>query len=211
MFIWIRSHATYGNVMATLALFIALGGSSYAALKLPRNSVGSKQIKRNAVSSPKVRNGSLRLRDFAKGQIPRGEKGARGAPGPRGLTGAQGKPGAAGEDGEDGEDGQPSPPNPNAETIDGIDSPDLVRKGTPVYGVDVQYTLVPADSGHKFVNANCDSGDRVQSGGYINLSANAKLEDNSGGGSGWTLELIGTPPDHVTARVTCYDFPPLRP
>ena len=37
----IRDRLTYANVTATLALFIALGGSSYAALKLPRDSVGS--------------------------------------------------------------------------------------------------------------------------------------------------------------------------
>ena len=37
-----------------LALLIALGGTSYAAAKLPRNSVGSAQLKRNAVTSVKV-------------------------------------------------------------------------------------------------------------------------------------------------------------
>jgi hypothetical protein len=41
-----RQRLTYANVMATLALFIALGGTSYAALTLPKNSVGSKQIRR---------------------------------------------------------------------------------------------------------------------------------------------------------------------
>jgi hypothetical protein len=50
-------HAT---VVAYLALFVALGGVSYAALKLPKNSVGSKQIKANAVKSAKVKNASLR-------------------------------------------------------------------------------------------------------------------------------------------------------
>lgn len=47
----IRSHLTYANVVATLALFIALGGVSYAALKLPRNSVGGAQIKDGAVAN----------------------------------------------------------------------------------------------------------------------------------------------------------------
>ena len=37
------------NVIAYLALFVALGGTSYAALKLPKNSVGSAQIKNGAV------------------------------------------------------------------------------------------------------------------------------------------------------------------
>ena len=46
---------TYANVVATLALFIALGGASYAALKLPKNSVGPRQIKNNAVTTAKTK------------------------------------------------------------------------------------------------------------------------------------------------------------
>jgi hypothetical protein len=45
---------TYANVMATIAVFIALGGTGYAALKLPKNSVGTKQIKNGAVTGKKV-------------------------------------------------------------------------------------------------------------------------------------------------------------
>ena len=46
-----RPRLSYANVIATIALFVALGGSSYAALKLPRNSVGSSQIRSGAVQS----------------------------------------------------------------------------------------------------------------------------------------------------------------
>ena len=46
----IRSHLTYANVTATLALFLAIGGGAYAALDLPRDSVGSSELKRNAVT-----------------------------------------------------------------------------------------------------------------------------------------------------------------
>src|SRR5919204_1164514 len=45
--------------IALLALFISLGGVSYAAIKLPPNSVGTKQLKANAVIGSKVKNGSL--------------------------------------------------------------------------------------------------------------------------------------------------------
>lgn len=45
---------TYANVMATIAVFIALGGASYAAIKLPKNSVGAKQLKKNAVTPTKL-------------------------------------------------------------------------------------------------------------------------------------------------------------
>lgn len=55
----ILGKATYANVMATIAVFIALGGASYAALKLPKNSVGTKQIKDNAITAAKIRNGAV--------------------------------------------------------------------------------------------------------------------------------------------------------
>jgi hypothetical protein len=45
---------TYSNVVATLALFIALGGISYAATQLPNNSVGTRQIKNKAVTKAKI-------------------------------------------------------------------------------------------------------------------------------------------------------------
>jgi hypothetical protein len=74
----LRARLTYANVMATLAVFIALGGSSYAALELPKKSVGSKHIKkssvgtqhikRNAVTSAKVKPGSLLMSDFKASQ-----------------------------------------------------------------------------------------------------------------------------------------------
>jgi len=47
----IRKKLSYANVMATLALFVALGGVGYAAAHLPRDSVGSKQIKEDAVKA----------------------------------------------------------------------------------------------------------------------------------------------------------------
>jgi hypothetical protein len=41
MFARVRPRLTYANVLASLALFVALGGSSYAALQLPKASVGT--------------------------------------------------------------------------------------------------------------------------------------------------------------------------
>lgn len=49
----IRSRLTYSNTIATLALFLALGGAALAA-GLPRNSVGTKQLKRRAVTAAKL-------------------------------------------------------------------------------------------------------------------------------------------------------------
>jgi hypothetical protein len=49
---------TYANVVASLALFIALGGAAVAA-GLPKNSVGPKQIKKNAVTAKAIRKGAV--------------------------------------------------------------------------------------------------------------------------------------------------------
>ena len=46
-------------VVACLALLVALGGTGYAAIKLPANSVGTKQLKRGAVIGVKVKSNSL--------------------------------------------------------------------------------------------------------------------------------------------------------
>jgi hypothetical protein len=50
---------TYSNVMATVAVFLALGGGAYA-LSIPRDSVGARQIKRNAVRASEVKAGAVR-------------------------------------------------------------------------------------------------------------------------------------------------------
>jgi len=96
----VPSHAT---LVAYLALFVALGGTSYAALKLPRNSVGPTQIKKNAVNSAKVKNRSLQAVDFAKGVLTAGRTGAAG---PTGTAGPIGSPGATGAEGPRGATGE---------------------------------------------------------------------------------------------------------
>jgi len=67
----LRSKLTYANVVATLALFIAVGGASaFAATQLAKNSVGPKQLKKNAVTTPKIKNGAItgaKIKDGAIG------------------------------------------------------------------------------------------------------------------------------------------------
>ena len=90
------------NAVGLLALFVALGGTSYAAIKLPRNSVKSAQIASGAVGSEEVKDGSLRGKDFAKGQLPAGDPGPQGAPGAQGPQGPAGRDGAPGAQGATG-------------------------------------------------------------------------------------------------------------
>ena len=90
----LRSRFTYANVAASMALFVALGGTSYAVATLPRNSVGPKQmransvgvseIRRGAVRSSELRDRSIRLRDIAKSTRDslQGQPGPQGPPGP---------------------------------------------------------------------------------------------------------------------------------
>jgi hypothetical protein len=84
-----RNHLSFANVISVIALFVALGGASYAAVNLPKNSVGAKQIKkravrgkhinknavtasklqRNSISSPKIADGSVLSADLADNSI----------------------------------------------------------------------------------------------------------------------------------------------
>jgi hypothetical protein len=96
-------------VVALVALVAAVAGTSYAAISLPRNSVGTKQIRKgavtkskiharavtkskiraravtwskiraNSVTTSKVKNRSLLAKDFKAGQLPAGPKGEPGA------------------------------------------------------------------------------------------------------------------------------------
>jgi hypothetical protein len=85
------------NAIAYVALFVALGGTAYAAVNLPPNSVGTEQlknsavtkkkIKRNAVTTKKVRDATLRKQDFAPGVLVGGPKGPTGPSGATGPTG----------------------------------------------------------------------------------------------------------------------------
>lgn len=78
-------------VVACLALFVSLTGTGVAVVTaLPASSVGTAQLKANAVVSSKVKNRSLKAVDFASGQLPRGPQGAQGSAGAQGEAGLSG-------------------------------------------------------------------------------------------------------------------------
>jgi hypothetical protein len=102
----IKRLATYlwQHHLALLALFVVLGGTSYAAVNaLPKNSVGSKQ----------VINGSLQTLDLSK----KARKALKGNRGPRGFTGAQGAKGTTGAQGTQGSQGIQGPPGPYVDVL----------------------------------------------------------------------------------------------
>jgi hypothetical protein len=100
----IRRHlASPAMIVACASLIVALGGVSYAAAVLPKNSVGTAQLqkkavssaklKRNAVTGAKVKDGSLLAADFKASQLPAGRQGPKGD---KGDAGPKGDPGPAG-------------------------------------------------------------------------------------------------------------------
>jgi hypothetical protein len=71
----LRQRLTYANVMSTLAVFIALGGSSYAALtingsSIKNRSIAAKKVKRNALTGREIRESRL-------ARVPRAKNAAR--------------------------------------------------------------------------------------------------------------------------------------
>lgn len=94
---------TYSNVMATAAVFVALGGTSYAAVKIggddvrngsltgkdvKNGSLAGRDVKNGSLGTRDVRNGSLRATDFRAGQLPAGPQGAKGDKGDPGSAAA---------------------------------------------------------------------------------------------------------------------------
>lgn len=107
-----REKLTFANVVACIALFVSLGGVGYAAISLPKNSVGPKQLKRGAVTPAKL--------SVAAKRMLIGTPDATGIPGPRGADGAQG------------------PQGPGAisfeETVSSVSGPIRTFNGVSIYG-----------------------------------------------------------------------------
>lgn len=111
------------NHLALLALFIALGGTSYATLTLPANSVGTRQLKANAVTLAKI---APNVRAALNGQ-----KGDTGARGPQGPPGSRGAPGASGSQGPAGAPGPAGPPGKDATPADFAGEPTIAVADAP--------------------------------------------------------------------------------
>jgi hypothetical protein len=93
------------NCLAWAALFVALTGTSYAAIKLPAGSVNSRT----------VRDHSLAARDLQPGVMKPGMRGADGPPGPTGPVGPAGGVGPAGPEGPSGPAGPRGPAGPQGQ------------------------------------------------------------------------------------------------
>jgi hypothetical protein len=88
------------TIIAVTALVVAClaatpVGQAAGKFVLGKNSVGTKQLKKNAVTGVKVKNGSLMAADFRQGQLPAGPQGPKGPQGDTGAQGLLGLPGTA--------------------------------------------------------------------------------------------------------------------
>jgi hypothetical protein len=69
----LRRHLSFANVTAALALFIALGGTGYAASRVPRRSVGPVQLQTNAVTASKIRANAVGASEIRSGAVGKSE------------------------------------------------------------------------------------------------------------------------------------------
>jgi Collagen triple helix repeat (20 copies) len=94
----LRGKLTYANVISTFCLFLLLGGgTAFAAGRLAKNSVGTKQLKKGAVTPAKLNKAAKATLTGAAG--PAGATGPKGAQGPKGDKGEKGAKGDTGEKG----------------------------------------------------------------------------------------------------------------
>jgi hypothetical protein len=65
----LRPRLTFANVLSCIALFVALGGSAYAATQLKKNSVGTKQLKKNSVTAAKLKKNAVATAKIKNGAV----------------------------------------------------------------------------------------------------------------------------------------------
>jgi hypothetical protein len=162
-----RPTASYANVTATLALIVALGGTSYAAITLTKGQVKTRNVATGAITSAKVKNRTLRAIDFKAGQL---AAGIQGMAGPTGLKGDKGDAGTAGTAGTAGSTG---------------------TSGMSGYA-QVAANSVNDSTASKSVTATCPAGKKAVGGGGSYLSAQTDaihiyFSGALGDGSGWLV------------------------
>ena len=191
-----RRKPSPATVISMIALFVALSGTSYAALtvsgkNVKNSSLTGADIKNSSIRSADVGNGSLLARDFRAGQLPAGAQGPAGATGATGSAGPAGPAGPTGPKGDKGDKGDTGT----------VDTSNFYTKGES----DGRYlrstiTIVArkagiADGSFDFARADCPAGHQVTRG---TVTPDNVLSDRVTGttlvvdGNTFTNALIGT-------------------
>ena len=165
----LRAQLTYANVMASLAAFVALGGTSYAVAtgsidsrEIKNNSVRSKDIRNGQIRSGDVRNKSLLARDFRRGELPAGPEGGRGPAGPKGDSG---QPGANGGTNVVVRTGGVGTPGANGDGPGCVDGTPGGSKGFRD-AANAEVNCGGGPGGASQVTASCQAGEVATGGGY---------------------------------------------
>jgi hypothetical protein len=207
------------TIIAVTALTVAVVGSpslGHAAARfvLPKNSVGSGQLKTHAVTGAKIKNGTLTAATFTAGQLhagphgPEGPAGAQGAAGPQGPKGEKGDQGAQGPKGDKGDPGAQGPKGDQGiQGIQGIqgqkgDKGDLGLPGISGYVRVTTVNLNPVSQGQIVArDAFCPPGKKVIGGGFDAQSPMGVLTDHALNDTTWrvTVENLG-----ITTAVSAY-------
>jgi len=193
----IKPRVTFANVTALLALFISLGGVSWAAVTLPAGSVGSRQLQANAVGTQNVRDGSLLSKDFKRGELPRGPAGFTGATGLSGPKGDKGDQGLRGPSGATGLTGAAGPAGPAGAA--GVSGWQFVTVGQNIPGS-------PNHTPNEF-EADCPAGKKVLGGGVTagnggdETRLHVYFSGPAGQATGWATGIQNDGTNSVTAFV----------
>lgn len=169
----VRLRPRPATLVASLALLIALGGTSYAAADalLPRNSVGTFQVINESLVRADVRPGT---------RGPAGRRGLRGPVGPRGLAGPTGAAGAAGAAGATGAAGPVGPTDAFSRFLNGP----IVIPST--FGTLTNLTVAPA--GRYLIFAKLYAIPTNSPGVHCRLSIGGTIVDESRG-----IQFAGAP------------------
>ena len=191
----LRHRPSPAMVVACIALTIALGGTSYAAVNLPRNSVGTAQLKKNVITSAKVKNFSLLRADFKRGQLPAGPRGPEGLQGPKGDQGIQGIQGIQG------------PAGPGAQWATVSSGGTVLRQSGGITAAKVQtggyrVTFPEAVTGHLILATQALASDQTTRGTAIagpcaDFAASCGAANIPNSVSVFTLSSTGTQQDHA--------------
>jgi Collagen triple helix repeat (20 copies) len=194
-----RGRPSPATIISLVALFVALSGTSVAAIVL---------APKNTVNSASVINGSLEKVDLSKKAVAalKGNRGRTGATGARGAAGATGPQGAAGVQGPAGPAGATGPAGPT-----GASGPAGIATVTTATGNAA--TMCPAGGGGCQVNSStaiCAAGTVVVGGGWESAFALVEYAKRIGPNDFMVIAINqDSVPHTITAQAICASGPGL--